>query len=90
MRIVFVIYSLAEIGGAERVISLMANYWSAKGWEISIVDFQEGELFYQLDSKVKHISLNIKGKHPNVLKRLAYTFHNHLKIRKCLIKKNLI
>jgi GalNAc-alpha-(1->4)-GalNAc-alpha-(1->3)-diNAcBac-PP-undecaprenol alpha-1,4-N-acetyl-D-galactosaminyltransferase len=41
VRITFVISSLGG-GGAERVAAVMANYWAAKGWKITILAVSSG------------------------------------------------
>ncbi len=66
MRLTLVISSLG-VGGAERVMSLMANYWAAKGWEITILTFDDGGLFYQLDARVNIIGLDIRQDSSNVV-----------------------
>lgn len=54
-----VIYSLAR-GGAERVMSTLANAWAAQGCEVIIVtlDSQDRDA-YQLDSQVKRVALGL-------------------------------
>lgn len=66
MRLTLVISALSS-GGAERVMSIMANYWVMKEWEITLLTFDDGTKppFYDLDSRIRHISLNIAGKSPN-------------------------
>ncbi len=66
MRLTLVISSLG-VGGAERVMSLMANYWAAKGWEIDILTFDDELPFYPLDEGVNHIGLGIRQNSSNVL-----------------------
>jgi GalNAc-alpha-(1->4)-GalNAc-alpha-(1->3)-diNAcBac-PP-undecaprenol alpha-1,4-N-acetyl-D-galactosaminyltransferase len=59
MRITFVISSLGG-GGAERVVSNMANYWADKGWEITILTLFHGRrpLRYELHPRVAHRDLS--------------------------------
>jgi GalNAc-alpha-(1->4)-GalNAc-alpha-(1->3)-diNAcBac-PP-undecaprenol alpha-1,4-N-acetyl-D-galactosaminyltransferase len=66
MRCTLIIHSLTS-GGAERVISRMANYWAAKSWEINLLSFDGGTEppFYELDSQISHIPLGIAGYSPN-------------------------
>ncbi|XLS30779.1 glycosyltransferase family 4 protein [Flavobacteriaceae bacterium M23B6Z8] len=56
MKIDFVINSLVG-GGAERVMVLLANYFSSVGHDISIITFNEPDDF-QLDENVKRIKLH--------------------------------
>ena len=60
MQLTLVI-SLMTAGGAERVLSLMANYWAAKGWKITLFTFDDGTRppFYELNTEIHHIPLGI-------------------------------
>lgn len=61
MRITLVISSLAS-GGAERVMSTLANYWVKQGWCVTLLTFDNGtKPFYPLDERVKWRPLDIEG-----------------------------
>lgn len=59
MRVMLVIYSLAR-GGAERVMSTLANAWAAQGYEVTIVtlDKQDRDA-YPLEPEIKRIALGM-------------------------------
>ena len=70
MRIFFIIPSLS-CGGAERVTANLANYWAAKGWEITISTFAHRHLdFYELHPSIIRIELNLAGLSGNILANL--------------------
>jgi glycosyltransferase involved in cell wall biosynthesis len=68
MRITFVIPNL-ESGGAERVMSILANYWVKKGWQVTILTFDDGSTppFFEIDSRIRLIPLNIHQVSSNFL-----------------------
>lgn len=46
-------------GGAERVLTILANAWAAKGRDITLVTLDDGSVppFYPVDSRVRHVTL---------------------------------
>lgn len=61
MKITFIISSLKS-GGAERVLTGLANYWSKKGYDISIIKYQPGDSFYPIDSKIFVHTINFENR----------------------------
>jgi len=85
MRITFVISSL-NCGGAQKVISTMANYWAEKGFAITIFTFDDGSTapFYPLKSNIIHNHLNLSNKSINVSGKIR---NQLIKIRS--LRKNI-
>lgn len=53
-HILFVIAGMSA-GGAEKVIALIANHWVAKGWQVSILAFDDPDtpVFHPFDDRVR-------------------------------------
>lgn len=56
MKISFFIGSMCN-GGAERVISILANRYAEKGWDVEIAVLLENEVGYPLDNRIKIVDL---------------------------------
>jgi len=87
MKILFIIGSMSS-GGAERVISIISNYWVSKGWDVTILTTNvtsKKRDFYLLDNRIKRkdisnlISLNSK---------IKYFFDMLINIRNVIKKEN--
>ncbi len=81
MKISFFIGSMAG-GGAERVISILANYYSEKGWDVDIALLLKNEVGYKLNENINIVDLS--GKSSSYFKNL---FGWVFKIRKYLKKR---
>jgi len=76
-------------GGAERVMSILANYWAKKGWDITLLTCDDGSKppFYPLDPKITHCPLNITNKSSSFIDKISNNIKRTLVLRKAL-KKN--
>lgn len=86
MKILFIISSLSA-GGAERVLTNLANHLCQKH-EIIIATFSNEDSFYPLDNRIQHIKLNLlhDSKHllmrfKNVFYRIKVLMHRMLEIK---------
>jgi GalNAc-alpha-(1->4)-GalNAc-alpha-(1->3)-diNAcBac-PP-undecaprenol alpha-1,4-N-acetyl-D-galactosaminyltransferase len=68
MKVTLVIYAL-EGGGAERVMSIVANYWATHGWDVTLIVLADRTkpAFYQLEPQIELKQLGIIGDSPNGL-----------------------
>lgn len=84
-KILMYFESMAPAGGVERVISNLANDWCER-YEIYILTKDGIKSFYQLDAKIKTISLNrpIKFDSNNKIKSLYYLVSNMILCKKKL------
>jgi len=82
---VLVIGSL-QGGGAERQLSEMANYWAAKGIRVIFATWMGPEIpdFYDLDSRVQRVFLNVEISRDATCRRFRTTFQSILKLRRLL------
>ena len=81
-RILFVIPTMQQ-GGAERVVSVLANFWAQKKYEVSIISFDNSLSFYQLDKEITYYNLRSNRKkysflsilYNNVIRAKNYFFY---------------
>ncbi|WP_010300381.1 glycosyltransferase family 4 protein [Candidatus Odyssella thessalonicensis] len=93
MRISFIISSLAT-GGAERVLSNLANYCSQQGHDVTIITFSTPESlpFYRLEPDIRLIPLGESNLTASPLQRLRSIFRRFNKLNKSLnlIKPDIV
>lgn len=85
MRITFVVPSI-RCGGAERILTAMANYWVEQGKEVTILTFdnEEVEPFYYLSSQVLLLSLNVLGEAGNYITGFINNIRRIVSLRKAI------
>lgn len=81
-RITFVIASLGA-GGAERVMSIMANYWIAEGNDITILTLSDSSksVFYELEPRINYVPLGLEGNSNNKIEGLLNNIKRIYKLR---------
>ncbi len=87
MKVTLVIYGLGG-GGAERVMSIVANYWVGKGWEVTLLLLVPPTTapFYKLDPRIKLRSLGVAGKSTSKLAAIVKTWQRVKVLRQEIIR----
>ena len=86
MKVTLIIHALGG-GGAERVMSIIANYWASQGWDITLimlVDSTEAP-FYQLDPRIELKPLGIAADSANLFVAIANTWRRVKTLRREII-----
>ncbi len=89
MRVTLVIHGMGS-GGAERVVATMGNAWAARGWEITLLTFEDAasRSFYPLDERIHYRPLGIAGASHGALQALAANARRLLTIRRAVRASN--
>jgi glycosyltransferase involved in cell wall biosynthesis len=67
LKIALVISSLGP-GGAERVMSILANAWTARGTTVTLITLGDAERdFYEIDPRVRRVALGTAARSSNAL-----------------------
>ncbi len=86
MKLTLVISSLGP-GGAERVLSELANHWDSKNHGVTLITFGNDPPFYLLSSSIKLVQLNqLLSDSVNFLKRYTSIIKRVRCLRKAILK----
>ena len=85
MKIAFIISSLGS-GGAERVLSLMANYWALKNYGIVVITLENSTPFYLLEDGIQIDKLSSLKNSVSVFSAIANNITRIKIIRKKLLE----
>ena len=71
MRVTFAIPSLGS-GGAERVLTILANTWASQGWEVTIISLnnKDWDSFFEVDRRIRWVRLGLLKEAANPLSGL--------------------
>lgn len=75
-----------EHGGAERVVSNLANQFAREGYEVIVVTEWEGEEEYQLDERVKRVHVGLKESDEK-RSRISKAFRRFFYLRKYILQE---
>lgn len=72
MKKIYIVNATISHGGAERVISILANFLVEREYEISIFTWLDMPVFYQLDEHVKVICIQKECNSHSLLKKMLW------------------
>lgn len=86
MKVTLVIYGLSG-GGAERVMSILANYWAKIGWDVTLIMLvpPTKQPFYLLNNRIQIRSLGIAEKSSSKLNAIGNTWRRVKVLRQEII-----
>jgi GalNAc-alpha-(1->4)-GalNAc-alpha-(1->3)-diNAcBac-PP-undecaprenol alpha-1,4-N-acetyl-D-galactosaminyltransferase len=86
MKVTLVIYALGA-GGAERVMTIMANYWAVHGWRITLITLVDRDRppFYPLDPQIQLQQLNVAGTSTNLLESFQAGWQRIIALRAAIV-----
>lgn len=73
-----------EVGGAERVMSILANHLAEKGWPITLLTFSSGPSSFDLHPSIKFCPLDILERSPLAIQRFLDNFKRLLALRRAI------
>ena len=87
-KIAFIIYSL-EMGGAERVVSELANKFSEKKSNIFIILISQKEPYFDLSSNINVIHLPVLTDTSSIFIKINNTFKRLYFLRKVILENDI-
>ena len=85
MKILFVIATLGT-GGAEKILTLLANHLSKKDFDVTILTLTNEKPFYSIDNTVKLKQINITENANNLKEKICNPVKRIIALRKAFIQ----
>lgn len=85
MKLVLVISNMS-LGGAQRVMSILINYWAKKGWQLTLLTMDDGSVphFFDVEESVKLVPLGLAGASTTLLTGLGNNLKRIYVLRKAI------
>jgi glycosyltransferase involved in cell wall biosynthesis len=84
MKVVLVISSLGS-GGAERVMSNVANYWAGKRWNVTLITLEDKKTdFFPLDERISRIALGVAGRSTGIFEAVSNNIKRIFSLRSAI------
>jgi GalNAc-alpha-(1->4)-GalNAc-alpha-(1->3)-diNAcBac-PP-undecaprenol alpha-1,4-N-acetyl-D-galactosaminyltransferase len=89
VRITLIIHAIGG-GGAERVMSIVANYWAQHGNNVTLITLAEAErpILYQIDPAIKINQIGVIGDAPSFGDLLLTGWQRIRKVRSAIVNSN--
>ncbi len=85
-RITLVIASLGW-GGAQKIITAMANHWARQGWQVTLISMDEENdpPFFPIDEAVDLLALGVKGHTASPFQAISENFKRLTTLRRAIV-----
>lgn len=83
---VALVIPMLQAGGAERVLSILANHWCSLGWSVHIVTFESPARspYYALDPDIRLVQLDLLRESPSLFSAIRNTLWRLKALRKAI------
>ena len=80
--------SSLSVGGAERVLTLLANRWVEMGWRLTVIDFSKPGTtpFFPLDARVREVQLGLHRVSTNPISRITTNLGRIRILRRAILR----
>jgi GalNAc-alpha-(1->4)-GalNAc-alpha-(1->3)-diNAcBac-PP-undecaprenol alpha-1,4-N-acetyl-D-galactosaminyltransferase len=90
MRITWVISTVSEVGGTQRVLAATSNYWAQKGWQVTVLTYDDGSKppFFEIHPDVRFVPMNTGRPYAGIIRALSRNLGRIFTLRKEIVKSS--